>query len=192
MKTSNINRMYKTNDTQCSRSPPADPSASSSTWPTFPVLLLSKTLHGMEDPFGHFGSSVPAVPPPSLLHSLLTGKAASEVEMSLTWCQQCSATAETQCYQRYLLNPMDERDRKLYIGTLWKTTRFIRQPGWVVKEKLKIGLLFHSTWKEKYGQGNCRRQHPQTFLPLSKGDDKLGPPRMRFSCRQHWTKTFRM
>lgn len=90
--------MYKINDAQCSHSPPAEPSAShrASAAPlAFPVLLLSKILHNMEDPFGHFGLSVPAVPAPSLLCSLLTGRAVSEVEMSLICCKQCSATAET-------------------------------------------------------------------------------------------------
>ena len=50
-----------------------------------PVYILGMTSHGMEYPFGQFGSAVLAVSPPSFLcpSSLLAGWA-SEAEKSLT------------------------------------------------------------------------------------------------------------
>ena len=43
--------------------------------PTPPVYILAVTSHGMEYPFGHFGSAALAVSPPNFLcpSSLLTG-----------------------------------------------------------------------------------------------------------------------
>lgn len=60
------------------------------------LLLLNMMLYGMDHPYDHFGSAVPAVSPPSLLpvSSLLTGGAEREAEKVLMLCELCSATAE--------------------------------------------------------------------------------------------------
>ena len=63
-----------------------------------PVYILDMTSHGMEYPFGQFGSAALAVSPPSFLcpSSLLAGWA-WEAEKSLTWYKHCLATSENLC-----------------------------------------------------------------------------------------------
>ena len=69
--------------------------------PLFPeLLLLSMMLHGIQYPFGQFGSAVSAVSPRILLHTpslLAFGWRGREI--TLTLCEHCSAIAETLvCY----------------------------------------------------------------------------------------------
>ena len=68
-----------------------------------PVLLLSMTLYHMGYPFGEFGSTVPAVSPPSLLPTQsLPYTVATEwkTEKALMLCKYCSPITKTLlCYQ---------------------------------------------------------------------------------------------
>lgn len=74
-------------------------SSSSSSWPTFPlVLLVSRTPHGVEHPLGQLGSAVPGVSPPSPLctPSLLSAGVGWEA-----LCKHCSATTQTFLYYQH-------------------------------------------------------------------------------------------
>lgn len=61
------------------------------------ALLLGMASYCMQSPFGHSGSVVPSVSPPSFLYTsmFLTGKAAQEAEKSSsTLSKHCSATSD--------------------------------------------------------------------------------------------------
>lgn len=73
---------------------------------TLPSLLLSVMLHGTKYCFGQFGSTDPAVSPPSLLptSTLFTRAAEWETENILTLYNHCLATAKTLVHYQHFFD----------------------------------------------------------------------------------------
>lgn len=67
-----------------------------------PVLLLGMTLYGMDYPFVQVGSSVPAVPPPSLSPSLSQFSGGTQSRKQRPEC--CASAVQQQLKQRCVIN----------------------------------------------------------------------------------------